>query len=126
MGKFEITNRQYAQCVKAGICSGKSSFAESRALHPVVNVTWNDAVTYCRWVGGRLPTEAEWEKAAGWDDKTKTKHTYPWGNKSPTTDLLNYNSNQGDTTPVGMYANRASHYGLYDMAGNVDEWVNDW
>lgn len=126
IGKYEITNRQYAQCVKAGICSGKSSFTEDRALHPVVNVTWDDAVMYCKWIGGRLPTEAEWEKAASWDDQTKTKYVYPWGNDQPTPDLLNYNNNVTDTMPVGKYPKGKSPYGLYDMAGNVFDWVNDW
>jgi formylglycine-generating enzyme required for sulfatase activity len=125
IGRYEITNRQYAQCVKAGICGEKSSFAEDRALHPVTNVTWDDAVRYCQWVGGYLPTEAEWEKAASWDDITKTKYIYPWGNKPPTAELLSYNGSIYDTTPVGKYASGASPYGLYGMAGNIWEWVND-
>jgi formylglycine-generating enzyme required for sulfatase activity len=125
IGKYEITNRQYAQCVKAGICGEKSSFAEGRALHPVTNITWDDAVTYCQWVGGHLPTEAEWEKAASWDDKTKTKYIYPWGNEPPTAELLSYNGYIYDTTPVGKYARGASPYGLHGMAGNIWEWVND-
>jgi eukaryotic-like serine/threonine-protein kinase len=126
IGKYEITNRQYAQCGKAGICSGESAFTEDKALHPVVNVTWDDAETYCKWVGGRLPTEAEWEKAASWDDKAKRKYIYPWGNQLPTSNLLNYNGDIGDTTPVGKYKSGKSPYRLYDMAGNVWEWVNDW
>ncbi len=125
IGKYEITNRQYAQCVKAGICGEESSFAEERTLHPVTNVTWDDAVTYCQWVGGHLPTEAEWEKAASWDDKTKTKYIYPWGNEPPTAELLSFNGNIYDTTLVGKYARGASPYRLYGMAGNVWEWVND-
>jgi formylglycine-generating enzyme required for sulfatase activity len=126
IGKYEVTNRQYAQCAKARICSSKSSFAENKALHPVVYVSWDDAKGYCEWVGGRLPTEAEWEKAAVWDEETKAKYVYPWGNSDPTPALLNYNDNIGDTTPVGTYADGVSPYGLFDMAGNVIEWVNDW
>jgi formylglycine-generating enzyme required for sulfatase activity len=126
IGKYEVTNRQYAQCVKAAICGGKSSFVEEWALHPMVNITWDDAVTYCEWVGGRLPTEAEWEKAASWDAEAKMKFVYPWGNEAPTDAILNYNNNVGYTTRVGTYLDGVSPYGLFDMAGNVWEWVNDW
>jgi formylglycine-generating enzyme required for sulfatase activity/DNA-binding transcriptional ArsR family regulator len=121
IGKYEITNRQYAQCIKAGSCFG-SAFGEGRDLHPVVNVIWHDAKAFCEWVGGRLPTEAEWEKAASWDVETQTKFVYPWGNDDPTPDLLNFNGNVGDTTPVGTYP--AGENGLYDMAGNVWEWTS--
>jgi formylglycine-generating enzyme required for sulfatase activity len=132
IGKYEITNRQYAQCVKAGTCSGKSVFAEDRMLHPVANVTWDDAYTYCEWAGGRLPTEAEWEKAASWDEKNKTKNIYPWGNTIDCSYANTYSNDNGltscvkDTTPVGSYESGKSQYGIYDMAGNVWEWVNDW
>lgn len=132
IGKYEITNRQYAQCVRAGICIGRASFTEDRALHPVVNVTWDDAVRYCEWAGGRLPTEAEWEKAASWDDQAKTKRTYPWG-ETIDCSYANYSGKDdgndfcvGDTTPVDSYESGKSPYGLYDMGGNVWEWVSDW
>jgi formylglycine-generating enzyme required for sulfatase activity len=121
IGKFEVTNRQYAQCGKAGICTGKT-YADDQALHPVVSVNWHEAVTYCEWVGGRLPTEAEWEKAASWDAETQTKFIYPWGDNDPTPDLLNYNDDVGNTTPVGTYP--AGENGLFDMAGNVWEWTS--
>ncbi len=129
IGKYEITNRQYAQCAKAGICAGRA-YDDSKAYHPVVNVNWYDAVTYCNWMGGRLPTEAEWEKAASWDDQTKTKHTYPWG-EAIDCSYANYYGKDGgndfcigDTTPVGSYESGKSPYGLYDMTGNVWEWTS--
>jgi len=125
IGKYEVTNRQYDQCAKAGICAG-SAYDDSKALHPVVSVNWYDAVTYCEWVGGHLPTEAEWEKAARGTDE----RTYPWG-EGIDCDHANYygkdNANDyciGDTTPVGSYESGKSLYGVYDMAGNVWEWTS--
>jgi len=123
IGKYEITNLQYAQCVKAGVCVG-SAFGDDKELHPVVNVSWFDAKTYCEWVGGRLPTEAEWEKAASWDPKTNTKFTYPWGNSDPTSTLLNYNGEADGTTSVGKFPDGVSPFGLFDMAGNAIEWTS--
>jgi formylglycine-generating enzyme required for sulfatase activity len=130
IGKYEVTNHQYAQCAKAGICSGSSDVGGEKDLHPIVNVTWYDAVTYCEWVGGRLPTEAEWEKAASWNPETKTKSIYPWGDTIDCT-FANYYGKDGgsdycvgDITPVGSYESGTSPYGLYDMAGNVWEWTS--
>ena len=87
--------------------------------HPVVSVSWYAAMAYAQWAGKRLPTEAEWEKAARGGFERKT---YPWGNAIDTSQA-NYNKEVGNTTPVGMYA--PNGYGLYDMAGNVWEWCLD-
>ena len=129
MDQSEATNAMYARCVEAGACSPPSSTGnyanDAYADHPVVYVDWNKAQTYCEWAGGRLPTEAEWEYAARGGLEGAT---YPWGDETPVCEVGVENgasftncSDRG-TRPVGSYA--PNGYGLYDMAGNVWEWVS--
>jgi formylglycine-generating enzyme required for sulfatase activity len=130
---LEVTNQQYADCVNAGACTAPTSVAsETRdpyygvewfSRFPVVNVTWQDAADYCKYVGKRLPTEAEWEKAAmGAIDYRR----YPWGNSEPKSYTINMTGVPGDTEMGNTYLNGASPFGLVDVAGNVSEWVSDW
>jgi formylglycine-generating enzyme required for sulfatase activity len=125
----KVTNRMFAQCVAVGQCTppvqevgGPVYNNPVFANHPVVGVTWDQAQGYCNWVQGRLPTEAEWEKAA----RGTNSNVYPWGNNDPTCDLLNFGYCSGRTSDVNAFSQGVSPYGLYDMAGNVFEWVEDW
>jgi formylglycine-generating enzyme required for sulfatase activity len=122
----EVTQATYARCVAEGKCTEPmhaSAYAQAGyADHPVIGVTWFQASDYCAWAGRRLPTEAEWEKAARGTDA----RLYPWGNTEPSSKVLNFNRQAGDTTAVGVYPAGASPYGALDMAGNVWEWVADW
>jgi formylglycine-generating enzyme required for sulfatase activity len=132
--KTEVTQRMYALCVDAHVCH-EPTITSSRTriqywddpqgsfeIFPVIYVNWNMAQTYCEWAGRRLPTEAEWEKAARGTDG----RIYPWGNDPPNHELLNYDDWFGDTLNVGRYPDGASPYGAVDMAGSVYEWVADW
>ena len=137
MDKYEVTNAEYQEFVPANPEWQKNrinarfhnrnylkfwngnDYPDGKSNHPVTYVSWYAAMVYAEWRGKRLPTEAEWEKAArgGLADLT-----YPWGNTIDSNNA-NYNSNIGDTTPVGQYSPNA--YGLYDLAGNVWEWCLD-
>jgi formylglycine-generating enzyme required for sulfatase activity len=125
IGKYEVTNRQYAQCVRAKVCKEPTDTEyyddPAYADHPVVSLRWLDTRDFCRWIGGRLPTEAEWEKAARGTDG----RIYPWGDEPPDCDKANLPGCTGGTKAVGSYPEGASPYGAMSMAGNVYEWVAD-
>ncbi len=139
IGKYEVTNRQYKKfCDAAGHSyppnpgfSGMSDYFNNYPDHPVVEVSWDDVIAYCGWAGLRLPTEAEWEKAARGTDARK----YPWGNSEPDAggryranyDPGNYTEDgYRYTSPVGSFSKGISPYGCFNMAGNVWEWCSDW
>lgn len=133
--KFEVTNGQYALCVQSGACTPPSSLnSETRIGYysdpqygdfPVIYVSWKQANAYCAWAGKRLPTDAEWEKAA----RGTTENVFPWGDEPPTCELVNgFPSGTrwpcaSDTARVGSYPKGASPYGVMDLSGNVWEWV---
>ena len=128
----EVTTSMYALCEAAGVCrrpARKSSNvidlyygSERTADYPVVFITWQDAIDYCTWAGRRLPTEAEWEKAARGEDG----RPYPWGITPPDSTLLNFDHLLADPVATGSYPLGASPSGALDMAGNVMEWTADW
>jgi formylglycine-generating enzyme required for sulfatase activity len=120
--RTEVTNAQYMNCVNTQACIPPTNERYKNpqfAKHPVTDITWEQAGAYARWVGGRLPSEAEWEKACRGEDT----RLYPWGNETPAPDQLNFSvSGLFTWVNVGSYA--PGVYGLYDMAGNVWEWTN--
>jgi formylglycine-generating enzyme required for sulfatase activity len=130
--KTEVTVAQYKACVDCGVCAeplrdgshtgrepyyGNAKFAD----YPVIHVSWKDAKAYCEGIGKRLPTEAEWEKAA----RGTNGDTFPWGTAAPTSSHANYAAKVNDTAPVTDYDQGKSPYGALNMAGNVWEWVAD-
>ena len=130
MDKYEVTVEQYAKFLEAASRKAPPEWKiinqPSHQKHPVVMMDWADANAYCLWAEKRLPTEAEWEKAARGADG----RIYPWGNDLPTPLRANYGKKHWDQhtalVPVGTLGDGKSPYGIYDMAGNAWEWVSDW
>lgn len=142
--KYEVANLAYKACVDAGICEPPQFFGSllhnsyyddpKFSNYPVVHVTWYMAITYCEWRNSRLPTEAEWEKSARGD----SNNIFPWGNSfdatranfcdkycvAPWSGNPNYDDGYVENAPVDAYPNGVSSYGVYNMAGNVWEWVS--
>ena len=127
--KTEVTNSMYAFCVSVGACAPPAQELGTPvydnpvyANYPVVGVSWDMAANYCSWIGGGLPTEAQWEKAA----RGSAGAQYPWGSTEANCDVGNFVGCVGALTDVTKYEDGASPYGVLDMAGNVLEWVNDF
>ncbi len=124
---FEVTNSHYLLYVEATHSLPPTSWANGRIPpgrenYPVTDVNWHEAQRYCQWIGKRLPTEAEWEKAARGPHGLE----YPWGNEYDKQRANMGDTGRGDLAPVGSFASGKSPYGIYDMAGNVWEWTQDW
>lgn len=131
--KYEVTNEMYSRCVEAGACLPPTNISSATRAdyygnpefenYPVMYISWIQASNYCAWAGKRLPSEAEWEKAA----VGTSQRAYPWGNVEGNCYLANGNEYcYGDTTPIRSFPLGASPYGAMDLAGNVVEWVSDW
>jgi formylglycine-generating enzyme required for sulfatase activity len=128
----ELTNAEYLECVRAGVCRMYDSLEDSKlthgrardfhiADHPVVGVGWDDAKAYCAWRHKRLPTEAEWEHAARDNDGRR----YVWGNEPPDPKRHGVFAGRPTTERVGSYPDGRGPYGHLDLAGNVWEWMAD-
>jgi formylglycine-generating enzyme required for sulfatase activity len=123
--RYELTNAQYQEFVRATgyrpppYWNGLQ-YPAGTDSYPVVMVSWEDAQSYCKWAGKRLPTEGEWEKAARPDQRL-----YPWGNDFDA-NKANIGGTRGGLTPVGSYEAGQSPFGVYDLVGNVWEWTEDW
>ncbi len=134
--KYEVTNAQYRACQNAGVCTEPYVIDSSRYPNyyydpayqnfPVIWVSWNQANTFCQWAGKKLPTEAQWEKAA----RGETYRKYPWGDTDPQDNaensIVNYSALFEDVTDVTSFESAVSPYGVYNMAGNAAEWTDTW
>lgn len=129
--RTEVTNAAYKQCVDAKKCESQTPGSDSHPNYandplyvnfPATHISWRQARDFCAWAGKRLPTEAEWEKAASWNTATQEKFDWPWGNAFDPARLNSVESNHGDTTAVGTFQPELN--GTVDMAGNVSEWTS--
>ncbi|MEE8259816.1 MAG: SUMF1/EgtB/PvdO family nonheme iron enzyme [Nitrospinaceae bacterium] len=123
---YEVTNADFKKYLEA---TGSKTLPRywkdahfNQPTQPVVGTTWKEAQACCQSKNKRLPTEAEWEKAA----RGKRPVKYPWGNEEPDKTRLNFNNQIGKTSPVGSFPEGKSDYGVFDLSGNVAEWVQDW
>lgn len=135
IGRYPVINAEYRAFVRDTDHGPPrhwegDTYPEGLGDHPVANVTWHDAMAYCAWLREktgrhyRLPTEAEWEKAAGWDPEAEARRRYPWGDTFDPERCNSREGGPGGTTPVGQYSpDGDSPYGAVDMAGNVWEWT---